>query len=172
MRGRPFAIDWQEEDRIAVLKGLYQAERDPAVRQRLQALWLLRCGWTLGAVADAIGVHYRSVQRWVGWYRAGGLDTVRARRLGGTGQPPLLSPQAQAEVAAAVATGRFRTASEVGEWIATTYGVRYTRGGLYSLLGRLRCAPKVPRPLHTQADREQQEAWKKGACARRSPPGE
>ncbi len=33
---------------------------------------------------------------------------------------------------------------------------------MYTLLARLRCAPKVPRPLHTTANLEDQEASKKG----------
>ncbi len=41
MRGRPFRVDWRDEDTTATLKRAYQHERDAAVRQRLQALWLL-----------------------------------------------------------------------------------------------------------------------------------
>jgi len=40
--------------------------------------------------------------------------------------------------------------------------VTYSEGGMYTLLARLRCAPKVPRPLHAKANLEDQEAWKKG----------
>jgi hypothetical protein len=32
---------------------------------------------------------------------------------------------------------------------------------MYALLGRLRCAPKVPRPLHAKADTVAQARWKK-----------
>ena len=42
------------------------------------------------------------------------------------------------------------------------YGVTYTEGGAYSLMRRLQCSPKVPRPLHAKADEEQQASWKKG----------
>ena len=169
IRGRPFAVKWRGEDTEEALKAAYQAERDPAIRTRLHALWLLRCGWRLGAVAKALGTHYRSVQRWAAWYRQGGLAGVRARRMGGTGQVAFLSPEAEAEVAAEVATGRFRTGAEVGEWIRERYGASYTLGGVYSLLKRLRCAPKVPRPLHAKADIERQDAWKKGGSSGRSP---
>jgi transposase len=113
-------------------------------------------------VAEVLGVHYRSVQRWVAWYRAGGLAAVRARRMGGTGQAPFLSAEARAQVADEVATGRFRTAGEIRDWIAARYGVTYTVGGIYSLLKRLRCGPKVPRPVHARADRAAQAAWKRG----------
>jgi transposase len=113
---------------------------------------LVRSGWPLGAVANAVGTHYRSVQRWIAWYRQGGVAAVRARRRGGIGQSAWLSAAAQEELSDAVATGRFRTATEVRDWIATRYQVTYTLAGVYSLLERLRCAPKVPHPLHAQTE--------------------
>jgi len=130
-------------------------------------LWLLRAGWTLGAVAAALGVHYRSVQRWAAWYRVGGVAAVRAHRMGGTGQAPFLTPAQEAAVAAEVETGRFRTGEEIRAWIAARFGVDYTLGGLYSLLERLRCRPKVPRPVHAKADQAAQAAWKKGDSSER-----
>ena len=164
-RGRPFVVAWRDEDTEEALRTAYRAERDPALRQRLQALWLLRSGERrLGEVAAVIGVDYRSVQRWVAWYRSGGMEAVRVHRLGGPGQPPRLTPEQQEQVAQEVATGRFRNAAAIRRWVVETYGVRYTEGGMYSVLARMRCAPKVPRPLHTNADLAEQEAWKKGDC--------
>lgn len=162
MRGRPFRLTWQDEDTTATLKATYQTERDPSVRQRVQGLWLLRSGWSLSQVAAALGVQYRTVQRWVAWYRAGGLAQVRQRRMGGRGQTPFLTPEAELQVGSAVATGRFRTAAEVRDWVHETYAVTYTLGGIYSLLDRLQCAPKVPRPLHIKADLSAQAQFKKG----------
>jgi transposase len=162
MRGRPFAVVWREEDTPEALKAAYQKERNSEVRTRLHGLWLLRCGWRLGMVAQVMGTHYRSVQRWVGWYRKGGLPEVRRHRMGGRGPQPWLSPEAESHVSAAGATGRFRTAWEIREWIAQQYGASYTLGGAYRLLQRLKCSPKVPRPVHTKADPEGQAAWKKG----------
>jgi transposase len=171
MRGRVLEIGWGDEDTSEALKKAYLAERDGLVRTRVQALWLLRRGWSVGAVAEAMGTHYRSVQRWIAWYRQGGLRTVRTRRAGGIGQVARLSRAAQTELSDAVAQGQFRTARQIQEWIATRYQVSYTLGGVYSLLERLRCNPKVPRPLHAKTDEAAQEAWKKGASAKRLLPG-
>lgn len=162
MAGRRLRVRWAAEDTVAALQQAYRRERDAEIRTRLHGLWLLRTGRRVGEVAAAVGVHYRTVQRWVRWYEQGGLPGVRAHHQGGTGQPPRLTAEQQERVATEVATGRFRTAAQVGEWIAATFGVRYQPGGLYSLLGRFRCAPKVPRPLHAQADPVAQQAWKKG----------
>lgn len=161
-RGRPFVVAWRDGDDEAALRAAYRAEQDAELRPRLHALWLLRGGRRLGEVADVLGVDYRSVQRWVAWYRDGGLGAVRAHHMGGVGQPSRLTPEQQEQVAREVASGRFRAAADIRGWVAQTFRVVYTEGGMYSLLGRLRCAPKVPRPRHEQADPGAQDAWKKG----------
>jgi transposase len=121
----------------------------------------------VGEVASVLGVNYRSVQRWAAWYRNGGVDEVRTHHAGGYGQAPRLTEEQQERLAQEVATGRFRTAVTIRAWVAETFGVSYTEGGMYSLLERLRCKPKVPRPLHEKANLAEQEAWKKGDLLRR-----
>ena len=154
-------MTWQESDTPEALKSAYQRERDPEVRTRLHGLWLLRCGWHLGRVAEAMGTHYRSVQRWVAWYRQGGLPEVMRHKMGGLGRQPLLRLEEEIQVSDAVAQGRFRAAWEVRDWIAQQYGASYTVGGVYSLLKRLKCVPKVSRPVHSKPDQQVQVAWKK-----------
>jgi transposase len=153
---------------LEVLHDAYRHQAKGEVRTRLQALWLLRQGWRLEAVAAAVGVHYRTVQRWVRWYRVGGLAEVWRQHLGGTGQAPYLTPEQDAAVRAEVATGRCHTAAEVRQWIEEQFGVTYTATGISSLLQRLKARPKVPRPIHAKADQAVQEAWKRGAVPRPS----
>jgi transposase len=167
MAGRRLRVMWQAVDTEAALHRAYRAERDAAVRMRLHGLWLLRRGQPVGTVAATLGVHYRTVQRWVRWYEAGGLAEVRAHHQGGPGPRPRLTAEQQEQLAAEVATGRFRTAAAIGAWIQTTFGVGYRPGGLCTLLARLKCGPKVPRPLHAKADLDEQDRWKKGALRRR-----
>lgn len=169
MPGKPFVMEWAQAEAEAALKARYRAEADGKRRRRLHGLWLRRAGRTVDEVAAAVGVHRRTVERWVDWYRhEGGVAGVLAHRQGGVGQPSRLTAAQQEQVADEVATGRFRTAAEVGRWIAATFGVTYRPGGVQDLLGRLRCHPTVPRPLHEQADRAAQDAWKGGASGRRS----
>lgn len=163
-RGRPFVVAWAEEDSEETLRAVYRAERRVDVRQRLQALWLVRSGTRrIDEVAAVVGANYRTVQRWVAWYRNGGLDLVRAHRMGGSGQTPRLTLEQQEQLAAEVAIGRFRNAIAIRAWVAETFGVSYTEGGMYTLLERLKCNPKVPRPLHEKANLQEQEAWKKSS---------
>jgi transposase len=161
--GRPLRIGWREGDDEPSLKARYQAEKRGDVRQRLHALWLLRTGRRIREVARLLGVHERSVQYWVAWYRRGGLAEVVARRQGGTGRAPWLTREQQAEVLAEAAKGKWRTAQDARRWIKERFGVDYTLKGVYELLERLKCKPKVPRPINPNASLAAQEAWKKGA---------
>jgi transposase len=166
MAGRRLRVTWEAADTAEALRRAYRAEADGAVRMRLHGLWRLRDGRSVGEVAHTVGVHYRTVQRWVRWYEAGGRAAVRAHRQGGAGPQPRLTAEQQQQVATEVATGRFRSAAEIGAWIGTTFGVVYRAGGVTSLLARLQCAPKVPRPLHAKADLDAQERFKKGGLPR------
>lgn len=162
-------IGWRPEDDGAALKAAYLKERRADVRPRLHALWLLRSGRGVREAAHLVGVHERTVQRWVGWYRDGGRAAVMGHHQAGTGQPSYLTAEQQAQLWARAATGAFRTAADAQQWVAQQFGVRYTAGGMYSLLGRLRIHPKVPRPVNPKADQAAQAAWKKGGSPMPSP---
>jgi transposase len=112
-------------------------------------------------VAGVVGAHYRTVQRWIGWYWDGGIAEVCTRHVGRHGQPAWLTPEQEAAVAEEAAKGTFTTAAEVRRWVADQFGVTHRPKGVYGLLRRVRCGPKVPRPIHVKADPEAQEGWKK-----------
>ncbi len=167
-RGRKLRVEWSAEDDAASLRARYRRARRADVRPRLQGLWLVRTGRTTRAVAEVVEVEERTVQRWLAWYRAGGLAAVTGRRAHGRGAASFLTAEQRAELADEVATGRFRTAAEIRRWVEERWGVRYTEGGMYALLHRLRCGPKVPRPVHEKADHLAQARWKKGGSRRPS----
>jgi transposase len=167
-RGRPLAVEWAAEDEAASLHARYRRERRADVRPRVHGLWLVRAGRSAREAAEVLGVHERTVTRWLGWYRQGGLAAVEGRHAGGQGAPAFLTPEQRAELADAVATGRFRTAAEIRAWVAERWGVAYAEGGMYALLKRLGCGPKVPRPVHEKADHRAQARWKKGGSRRPS----
>ncbi len=73
MGARRMKIPWQED--AETLFRLYKGEPDPEIRPRLHALWLLRQGYPVAEVVKVLGVHERSVRRWIAWYRAGGVGT-------------------------------------------------------------------------------------------------
>ncbi len=107
---------------------------------------------------------FRWPQRWVGWYRKGGVENVLSHKMGGKGQEPFLTDEAQEQVATEVGTGRFRTVGEIREWIAEEYGVTYTEGGAYSLMRRLGCSGchpvlSMPRPIRSNKPPGKKGAW-------------
>src|ERR1051325_2259729 len=144
-RGRKLTVEWAVADDAASLYERYRRERRPDVRPRLHGLWLVRTGKTTREASEALGVDERTVQRWLAWYRAGGLAPLEGRHAGSQGAPSFLTVAQKAALADEVATGRFRTTAEIRQWVQEQWGVRYTEGGMYALLQRLRCAPKVPR---------------------------
>ncbi len=162
MRGRRLVIDWQEDE--LTLGQRYRAEPLPELRTRWHALWLLRQGRSVTETAALVGVHRCSLQRWLGWYRQGGLAAVARHRQGGRqGRTAYLTAEQQTQLHAATAQGTIRTVGEAVRWVEQQFGVRYTGWGMRSLLHRLEIRKKVPRPLAAQADLEAQEAWKRGA---------
>jgi len=165
-----FVVVWRPEETAEALRRAYREEADGEVRTRLHGLWLVRRGQRLAEVAQVVGVHPRTVQRWVRWYRGGGLAAVRARKRGGPGQAAWLTAEQQAAVLEQAATGAFHTAADARQWIAGQFGVGYRPKGIYRLLKRLGCRPKVPRPVHEKANPAEQAAWKKGGSRRRSEP--
>ena len=136
MRGRPLVVDWTET--ADALQSMYERERNGHRRARLQAVWLLRSGSSIGEAGRAVGVDYRTVQRWVSWYRQGGLSAVLMRTPGyaAPGRPSRLSETQIADLVGRSRDGQFRTVSEAVTWISQTYGVSYTYTGMYALLGR------------------------------------
>lgn len=157
---RHVQVEWQED--ADQLRALYQDEKDYQNRMRLQALWYLRQGRTVGAVAELMGKHPRTIQDWVAWYRKGGVAEVLRHRHGGhTGSEPRLTSEQESELKALAEKGEIRTVWDGVQW-AEEQQVTYTYWGMRHVFERLRLKKKVPRPRNPKASAEEQEAWKKG----------
>lgn len=136
MRGRPLVVDWTET--LEELEALRNVERNGHKRARLNALLTLRQGKTISDAGATAGVDYRTVQRWLQWYREGGLDLVLTRTPGyaAPGRPSRLTEGQIAELVERSESGQFRTVSEAVKWAEAEFGVSYTYTGMYALLGR------------------------------------
>jgi transposase len=155
-------VDWAET--AEELEGQYRRERNVERRKRLGALWRVRVGDRIPDAGRVVGVGSRTVDRWLGWYRGGGLGEVlrRVPGYGALGQPHRLSAAQQQELLAHAERGQFRTYEEARAWVERAHGVEYRPGGFYTTLHRLGVHPKVPRPVAEKADRAAQEAWRQG----------
>lgn len=167
MSGVIRSIRWAEsaED----LYHRYRTARDTTQRKRLQTCWLVRRGESARAAAEQAGVGERTVVRWLGWYRQGGLGAVlrRVPGHGARGTPCWLSADQQRALVERASSGAFRTYAEAQQWVQQRWGVPYSYPGLYAVLARLGVHPKVPRPVAAKADPAVQAAWKKGGSRRR-----
>ena len=162
MCARRLDIEWRDD--ADTLFRLYKEEPDPELCPRWHALRLLRQGYSVAEVVAVLGVHERTLRRWIAWYRAGGIEEVRRHRRGGRqGQKPKLTPAQQEQLKLHAAEGLFRTIHDAVRWVWESFGVEYTYWGMRSLFVRLRIKRKVPRPIATKATPEAQAGWKKGA---------
>lgn len=136
MRGRPLVIQWNESEEE--LYGLLRRERNGHRRARYQALWMLRRGYNISEVSQSVGVDYRTVQRWVSWYRKDGLDAVIRRTPGyaAPGQPSRLNREQIVLLMEQADTGAFRTVRDAMGWVEREFGVKYTYTGMHALLNR------------------------------------
>lgn len=129
-------IEWNET--ADTLHERLERERNGHRRARLEALWLLRRGHHIGDVGEAVGVDYRTVQRWVSWYRKGGLESVLQRTPGyaAPGRPSRLTPEQIEALLARANTGSFRTVWDAVDWVEKQFSVKYTYTGMHALLNR------------------------------------
>ena len=155
-------VDWAES--AEWLYELYRHEEDVERRKRLQALCLVRRGERLGEASEVAGVGYRTLKRWLSWYRQGGLDRVleRVPGRGARGRRCQLEPEQLGELWERSAQGELGSYEQARQWVLERYGVGYSYNGMRTLLARLTIHPKVPRPIAAKADPEVQEEWKRG----------
>ena len=158
---RKLQIEWQDD--VETLGAAYRAAKDTQDRQRLQALWLIRQGKPMAETAEVLGVHYRTVQEWVSWYRQGGIDALLKHRHGGSRiHPRRLSDEQEAELKRKADAGEIHRIEDGVQWAQENHQVGYTYWGMRHVFVRLGLRQKVPRPRNPKASEADQEAWKKG----------
>lgn len=159
--GRRLQVEWREASEE--LKQKYRQEKHAQRKERLLVLWHLREGQRVEDVAAMIGGSCRVIQRWLAWYRMGGLGEVLRRVTGHTssGQEAYLNQVQQKALVARVKLGDFATVWDVLAWVKARWGIVYSYEGMRSVLKRNRLGLKVPRPQSEKADGITQAAWQK-----------
>ncbi len=72
------------------LENLFQATNDRKLRDRLQIVLMAQRGRARQDIAQDLGIHRRSVSRWLNAYCEGGLNALRPRKA--KGNPPKIPP--------------------------------------------------------------------------------
>jgi transposase len=160
-RGRPFKVNWKEDEQT--LYELYKKEGDCQERRRLQALWLLRKGMGLSETAEIVGVNYRTVQKWVSWYRQGGLAALRGRKRGGSGGVAArLGEEEMAKLKAKMEEGAFKTIWDARKWVGDEFEIEYSYWGMRGVFDRMGAKKKFLVP-ETRRLRKKSNGNGKGA---------
>lgn len=117
------------------------------------------------AMAEELDVTRGSINRWLQWYEADGIDGLRPKKP--TGAPRRLSEEQLQELTAVVVAGPQAagyntgvwTGPMIGDWIRHRFGVRYHNHHIPRLLHRLGFSVQRPRKRLARADLEKQEYW-------------
>jgi transposase len=151
-----------------LLKDRYRSARDPVLRAHFHIVWQLSLGKPLSEVAELAGYSTKWVKEIYRRYEEQGVEGLGDRRHTnpGAAKRALLSEEQQHELKQALleppAEGGMWSSSKVARWIERRTGrpnVRAQRGWEY--LRKLGNTPQVPRPPNAEADKEEQEAFKK-----------
>lgn len=135
--GRRPKIAWEESP--DELKALYEAENHPVLKPRMQALWLLAEGKQVYEVAEMLDMSYRAVERWIRWYKDGGVDLVRSRLRGrgSSGAPPRLNYTRQSILSRAIQQGQLPTVQHCIEFVQLRWDIDYSYSGMHAMLRRM-----------------------------------
>ena len=143
--------------------------RDARATRRMLALALVLEGGSREAAARAAGMDRQTLRDWVHRYNEEGLAGLRDRRR--PGRKPRLTPEQEAELAAAVERGPDPDRDGVVRWrrvdlqalIETRSAVRLHERTVGKVLRRLGFARLSVRPKHPKADETAQAAFKKAS---------
>ena len=145
----------------------YRQAKDAVERTHWHILWLAKEGKTPQTIAEQLGYTARWVRTVIGRWNAQGETGIRDRRHEIDVSRPLLSPELQEELAAALqgtpVDGGLWSGPKVAQWMQQRLGrpVAPQRGWDY--LQRLGHSSRVPRPQHAKADEAVQQEFKKTA---------
>jgi putative transposase len=151
-------VNYQErlEANVSELKIIMQRQRSITNPQKVQALYLLKSGssQSITDVAELLGVHRITVQRWLKQYSNGGLsELLKLRRA--TGRPRVISQEVISGISTKISeeTCQFKSYKEIGKWVEDNYQVSVKYQSLHKQLHyRMKAKLKVPRRVSNKKD--------------------
>ncbi|MDJ0715859.1 MAG: helix-turn-helix domain-containing protein [Prochloraceae cyanobacterium] len=133
--------------------------------RKIQALYWLKTEQikTVQDIANALGVHRGSVQRWFKKYKDEGLESLLTIRKK-TGRPSSISSEALSGLQARLhkAEHGFKSYGAIQKWIQSEYGEDINYKTLHGLVRyKLKAKLKVPRKSSIKKDVKRAESFKK-----------
>ena len=118
------------------LQNLFQATDDRKLRDRLQIILMAQRGRARQDIAQDLGMHRRSVTRWLNAYCDGGLDALRPRKA--KGNPPKIPASLAEDIRTWVIKGPAKqgldranwTHEELADHLKKTKGIQTSRSAV------------------------------------------
>jgi transposase len=150
---------------LETLEKRYRQSTNGVTRSHWQILWLLARGETTTTVSAMTGYSVPWIRALIKRYNAGGEAAVGDQRRHNPGQRQLLNARQQEKLRnmlkQAAARGERWTGRQVAGWMSEQLGRAVGKQRGYEVLQRLRMSLQVPRPAHQEADKGEQERFKK-----------
>ncbi len=164
MRTRIYILETESE-----LKRLLSQETDGRIKEKLQALYWLKTKklYTIIQIADLLGCHRVTVQRWIGEYRQHGIEAILKRKKS-PGRPRLVPPEIvnKLEIELTEPEGFF-SYGEVQQWLQVFYDLKVKYRTVHQLVRyRLKSKLKVPRPVNIKQNPEAFKEFKKNLSSK------
>ena len=155
------------------LQQRYRTATHPVEKMHWQVVWLIAEGKTSSEVAQVTSYTPDWVRELVGRYNRDGASAIEDGRRGRSGRRPLLSPELQNELPAALEgpapRGGLWSGPEVARWMSGKLGKTVPPQRGWDYLRKVGHTPQMPRPRHGDADPEAQEAFQAGTPRVRGP---
>ncbi len=159
--GKTFAI--AERDSLARLRKAVKASDDEAQKSRIRAVIGLKEGKTRTAVAASSAISRTSLVSWVALYNQGGTEALK---LGKGGRPegnPKWDAAPFKALAKEVDKGGYWSIPRMQEWLAKNKKIDVPQQTVWYRACKMHYSHESARPHPTEAKREAQDAFKKGA---------
>src|SRR5437763_1117987 len=153
------------------LETLFRSTADPKLRHRLQIVLMAHRGRPRQDIATDLGVHRKTVSRWLNAYCDAGLDALRPKKA--KGKPSKLSAALADEVRRWVIDGPAKqgldranwTHEELADHLRKTHGLQTSRSAVQRFCAKIDVRPYRPTYRFLRADAAKQEAAKEDLAA-------
>jgi len=152
---------------MSAYPSVHLGDQEALETRRLRAGELFAQGWSGSRVARELGVSIQAACQWRKRWQEGGIDALRS--VGCRGRKPSLSTEQLAQLEAALlqgpkAHGYFTdlwTLERIARLIRQRFGVSFSLGHVWRLLGRLGWSCQKPARRAKERDEEAIARWKR-----------
>jgi transposase len=143
----------------------YRQAKDGITTRQYHVLWLLAQGKNTEEVSAITGYSRNWIYCIVRKYNKFGPEAVGDRRQQNYGSNQILNDLEQAQLWQVLQEkapdGGLWNGRKLADWLSQWKGEPIHRQRGWEILRQMTCRLRVPRPAHSQADQQEQEAWKK-----------